>query len=394
MRAMQATDPASTSPGAPGAPAAWPVTLAADTGRLPPYDGVAAEALASAGQLLARHPAISLHDHPVRLPDPLTPQTWQAWRADGREPLGYAGLAGSDWAAVVASALSTDDLGLLLRWARFLRDDMQLHPRETVFAAGPGDIPAAGGGPVGVLLGLEDLDAVGTDLGVLPQLFDAGIRCAGLTYNNGNPLGGGLASNPDDGLTKLGEQAVSLMNDLGITVDVAHVGDRTALDACRVSRAPVVVSHAGARAVWGTPRMKPDAVLDAVAGTGGVVAVSAAPNSTLSAAHPRHSLDSAMDHLTYLAERLGAEHVALGPDAFFGDHIGLYEATGHRTAWATPPHEEVRYVAGLENPGEAARNVTAWLLDRGWPEADIARVIGGNVLEVLRATAAAAAPGS
>lgn len=394
MRAMQATDPASTSPGAPGAPAAWPVTLAADTGRLPPYDGVPAEALARAGQLLARHPAISLHDHPVRLPDPLTPQTWQAWRADGREPLGYAGLAGSGWAAVVASALSTDDLGLLLRWARFLRDDMQLHPRETVFAAGPGDIPAAGGGPVGVLLGLEDLDAVGTDLGVLPQLFDAGIRCAGLTYNNGNPLGGGLASNPDDGLTKLGEQAVSLMNDLGITVDVAHVGDRTALDACRVSRAPVVVSHAGARAVWGTPRMKPDAVLDAVAGTGGVVAVSAAPNSTLSAAHPRHSLDSAMDHLTYLAERLGAEHVALGPDAFFGDHIGLYEATGHRTAWPTPPHEEVRYVAGLENPGEAARNVTAWLLDRGWPEADIARVIGGNVLEVLRATAAAAAPGS
>ena len=161
-----------------------------------------------------------------------------------------------------------------------------------------------------------------------------------------------------------------------------------------MSRAPVVVSHAGARAVWPTPRMKPDAVLDAVADTGGVVAVSAAPNSTLSAVHPRHSLDSAMDHLTYLAERLGGEHVGLGPDAFFGDHIGLYEATGHRTAWATPPHEEVRYVAGLENPGEAARNVTAWLLDRGWPEADIARVIGGNVLEVLRATAAAAAPGS
>src|ERR1700728_1832827 len=364
---MQATDPASTGSGATGAPASWPVTLAADTGRLPPYDGVSAEALAGAGQLLARHPAISLHDHPVRLPHPLAGATGQTWRADGRELLGYAGLAGSGWAAVVASALSTDDPGLLLRWARFLRDDMQLHPRQTVFAAGPGDIPAAGGGPVGILLGLEDLDAVGTDLGVLPQLFDAGIRCAGLTYNNGNPLGGGLASNPDDGLTKLGEQAVSLMNDLRITV--------------------------GARAVWGTPRMKPDEVLDAVAGTGGVVAVSAAPNSTLSAAHPRHSLDSAMDHLTYLAERLGAEHVALGPDAFFGDHVGLYDATGHRTTWATPPHEEVRYVAGLENPGEAARNVTAWLLTHDWSEPDIARVIGGNVLQVLRATAVAARPG-
>jgi membrane dipeptidase len=374
----------------PAAAGAGPLTLAADTGRLPAYDGVGAESLAQAGQLLARRPAVSLHDHPVRLPDPLTPQTWQAWRAAGREHLGYAGLAGSGWAAVVASALSTPDLPLLLSWARFLREDMQAHPGETVFAAGPGDVPAAGGGPVGVLLGLEDLDAIGSDLGGLPRLFDAGIRCAGLTYNKGNALGGGLASDPDAGLTALGRQAVTLMNDLGITVDVAHVGDRTAVDACRASRAPVVVSHAGARAVWPTPRMKPDAVLDAVAGTGGVVAVSAAPNSTLSAAHPRHGLESAMDHLAYLAGRIGIEHVALGPDAFFGDHLGLYQATGHRTTWPVPPHEEIRYVAGLENPGEAARNVTAWLLEHGWPEPDIAAVIGGNALRVLRATAAAA----
>jgi membrane dipeptidase len=390
--AAEAADPGAAGAGVTGASAVWPVTLAPDTGRLPPYDGVPATALASAAELLVRYPAISLHDHPVRLPDPLTAQTWAAWRADGRELLGYAGLASSGWAGVVASALSTDDLGLVLRWAAFLREDVQQHRAETVFAAGPGGIPAAGGGPVAILLGLEDLNPVGTDLGVLPQLFDAGIRCGGLTYNDGNQLGGGLASNPDDGLTRLGRQAVSLMNDLGIAVDVAHAGDRTALDACRVSRAPVVVSHAGARAVWPTPRMKPDAVLDAVADSGGVIAVSAAPNSTLSAAHPRHSLESAMDHLTYLAGRLGAEHVALGPDAFFGDHIGLYEATGHRTTWATPPHEDIRYVAGLENPGEAARNVTAWLLDRGWSEPDIARVIGGNVLRVLRAVAAAATP--
>ncbi len=90
-----------------------------------------------------------------------------------------------------------------------------------------------------MFLGLEDLNAVGTDLGRLPELFSAGIRCAGITYNAGNALGGGLASRPDDGLTALGTQAVALMNDLGITVDVAHVGDRTALDACRASRAPV-----------------------------------------------------------------------------------------------------------------------------------------------------------
>ncbi len=100
-----------------------------------------------------------------------------------------------------------------------------------------------------------------------------------------------------------------------------------------------------------------------------MVAVSAAPNSTLSAAHPRHALESAMDHLAYLADRIGVGHVALGPDAFFGDHVGLYEATGHTTAWPTPPHEEVRYVARAWRTRGAARNVTAWLLEHGWSEA-------------------------
>ena len=366
------------------------VPLAADTGRLPAYDGLPAAALERAGQLLARYPAVSLHDHPVRMPDPMTAASWQAWRANGREELGYAGLAGSGWAGMVASAMSTRDNALLLRWAASLRADIAAHPGQVVLARGAADLPAAGFGPVGILLGLEDLNSVGADLSLLPGLAEAGIRCAGLTYNAGNELGGGLASNPDDGLTALGRRAVTLLNELGITVDVAHVGDRTALDACGVSRAPVVVSHAGARAVWPTPRMKPDAVLDAVAATGGVVALSAAPNSTLSAAHPRHGLESVMDHLTYLTDRIGVAHVALGPDAFFGDHVGLYEATGHQTAWPVPPHEEIRYVAGLENPGEAARNVTAWLADRGWAEPDIAAVIGGNVLRVLRATAAAA----
>jgi microsomal dipeptidase-like Zn-dependent dipeptidase len=156
-----------------------------------------------------------------------------------------------------------------------------------------------------ILLGLEDLDAVDTDLGVLLQLFNSGIRCVALTYNDGNALGGGLASGPDDGLTRLSHQAVALVNDLAITADVAHVGDRTALNVCRVSRPPVVVSHVGTRAVWPTPRMKPDPVVDATAGTGVVVAVSAAPNSAVCAVHPRHNLNAAMDHLICLSDRLG-----------------------------------------------------------------------------------------
>jgi membrane dipeptidase len=358
--------------------------LAADVGRLPEYPGVTAAARERAGRLLLRYPAVSLHDHPVRLPDPLTAQTWQGWLADGREQLGYAGLRASGWAAVTASALARPGLPEVLAWARFLRADMLANPGDAVFAADAGGIAAGADRPVAILLGLEDLGSIGEDLSGLEQLQDAGIRCAGIAYNAGNALGGGLASEPDTGLTRLGRQAVRLMNDLGLVVDVAHVGDVTSADVCRVSRAPVVVSHAGARAVWPTPRMKPDSVLAAVAGTGGVVAVEAAPQTTVSAAHSRHSLESVMDHLTYLADRIGIDHVALGPDTFFGDHVGLYRAGGHATAWETPPHEDVDYVAGLENPGETARNVTAWLVEHGWAETEIAKIIGGNVLRVLK----------
>ena len=114
------------------------------------------------------------------------------------------------------------------------------------------------------------------------------------------------------------------MNQLGLAIDVSHSSDRTSLDVCRASSAPVLLTHAGARAVWDTARMKPDDVLRAVADTGGVVGMSAAPHTTLSAAHPRHTIESVMDHFRYCVDLLGIEHVAFGPDTLYGDHVGLH----------------------------------------------------------------------
>jgi len=361
--------------------------LAAELGRVPMYEGFQAETLRKARDLLTRIPAVSLHDHPVRLPEPISAATWTSWRSAGREQLGHAGLSQSGWAAVVASALSTNDLDALLRWAAVLRSEIRGGSGDTVLATSVTEVPSGGSaGPIAIFLGLEDLGAIGEDLTALELLYSAGVRSAGLAYNGGSALGGGLASSPDEGLTAVGRRAVKLMNDMGMVVDLAHVGDTTALDACRCSRRPVVVSHAGARSVWPTPRMKPDAVLDAVADTGGVVAVEAAPYSTLSLAHPRHNLSSVMDHVCYLVDRIGIDHVALGPDTFFGDHVGLYNAVSRQTPWEAPAHEEVEYVDGVENPGEAPRNIAAWLIDHGWSGEDTARVMGGNALRVLAAT--------
>jgi membrane dipeptidase len=361
------------------------VPLAADRHRLPDQGPeLTAGQRDRVSALLAAGPVISLHDHPVRLPDPLTAESWTAHRATGRDHLGYAGLAGSGLTAVFASALAGLPLPALLRWLALLRADLAHHP-EAAVAERAADVLRTGG-PLGVVLALEDLTPVGDDLTGIEVLYGVGVRCAGLTYNARNALGCGLAETEDTGLTAAGRTAVRLMNAIGMLVDLGHVGDRTSVEAAGHSGKPVVISHAGARAVWGSARMKPDDVLRAVAATGGVIGVEAAPNSTRVSGRAEHDLDAVLRHVEYCAELLGVAHVALGPDTFFGDHGGMYAATGHRPL-APPAGEPAavrRHVAGFENPGETHRNAAGWLVAHGWSDDDITAVLGGNAARVIQ----------
>ncbi|GAA0912013.1 hypothetical protein GCM10009560_01960 [Nonomuraea longicatena] len=173
------------------------------------------------------------------------------------------------------------------------------------------------------------------------------------------------------------------MNKLGIAVDVSHSGDRTSLDTVRHSGKPVLITHAGARSVWPTRRMKPDEVIRAVAERGGVIGLEAAPHTTLSPGHPRHSLESVMDHFTYCVDLVGIDHVAFGPDTLFGDHVGLHDVFAAQLSIDGAPHERVPYVDGLENPAECFWNIIGWLVTRGYSDTEIAKAIGGNVMRVL-----------
>jgi membrane dipeptidase len=168
---------------------------------------------------------------------------------------------------------------------------------------------------------------------------------------------------------------------------LSHAGDRTALDTCEQSERPVFITHAGARAVWATPRMKPDDVLRAVAGTGGVIGMSAAPHTTLSPAHPRHSIDSVMDHFCYCVDLVGIDHVAFGPDTLYGDHVALHRIFAHLlsiSAAQGPSFDPVAYVDGLENPTENFANICGWLVQHGYRDTDIRAVLGGNIYRALQ----------
>ena len=177
------------------------------------------------------------------------------------------------------------------------------------------------------------------------------------------------------------------MNKLGILIDTAHCGDQTTLDTIEVSHQPIVISHAGARALWQTPRLKPDHVLEAMAAKGGVLGIEAAPHTTLTEHYPRHTIDSCMEHFEYAVGLLGIDHVGFGPDTIFGDHVGLHRTYAAQLSvtkiLGNKSYQPVEYVDGLENPADFP-NIIRWLVKHAYSDEDIAKVMGANALRVLR----------
>jgi len=241
---------------------------------------------------------------------------------------------------------------------------------------------------IAILPSLEAASILENEVDRVDVLYGLGIRCMGTTYNDANTLGSGLTEPYDGGLTKFGRKVVERMNQLGMVIDISHCGDRTSLDVIEASEAPVMITHAGARQIWDSPRMKPDEVLLACAEKGGVIGVCAAPNTTLSARNPNeHTLESVMEHLEYLIDLVGIEHVGLGPDTFFGDHVALQNAFDDmlslHDSHGNQEYESFPFVKGLENPTEAMSNMIKWLIKKNYKVQEIEKIIGGNALRVL-----------
>lgn len=345
-----------------------------------------------AEHLLATAPGISLHDHPIRLPDPLTAATWDTWRSGRREELGHDGLRASGLGAVFFSAHPYDTAMDIWTWIGRTRADLAHQPGLRIAETATDVTTARNPGPA-VFLALETLDAFDDDIDALELLYGGGIRMAGLAYDNGNRLGGGLAQQTDEGLTRRGRDYVALLNALGVAIDLSHAGDRTTLDVIELSSVPVVISHAGARSIWPIPRLKPDTVLHALADASGLIGISASPTSTRSREHPEHTIDSVMDHVRYLIDTIGVGHIGFGPDSFFGDHVGLHRLhDGTDKPYApyvptepVPPPPGIAFVDGLENPRENFHHIAQALVRLDLPDDDIQALLGRNALRVLDA---------
>lgn len=243
-------------------------------------------------------------------------------------------------------------------------------------------------GKIGVVIHLEGTPRIGEEIDKVDVLYGLGVRCMGITYSRGNEFGSGLADKVDRGLTDLGYKLIDRMNKLGIAIDIAHVGDKTSLEVIEASRKPVFITHAGARALWPTRRMKPDEVIQALVEKGGVIGVEASPHTTLTLEDKKHTIETVMKHFQYIEKLVGIDYVAFGPDTLFGDHVALHKVFSRELSLTETRikelnYMEVEYVDGLENPSQF-KNIIRWLVKHGYSNEEIGKVIGGNIIRVLR----------
>lgn len=238
-------------------------------------------------------------------------------------------------------------------------------------------------GRIGSLIGIEGGHAIDNSLAALRMMFALGARYMTLTHS-GNLAWADASPGPAvlGGLSKFGEEVVREMNRLGMLVDLSHVSPDTMEDALRVSEAPVIFSHSSARALCNVHRNVPDQVLRQVAKNGGVVMVTfvpgfisqavadyeARPAAERQGPAPRATLAQVADHIDHIRKVAGIDHVGIG-----GDFDGISTV-----------------IQGLEDVSTYPA-LTAELLRRGYSDADVRKILGENVLRVMRAAEKTAA---
>jgi membrane dipeptidase len=280
------------------------------------------------------------------------------------------------------------------------REIIRTHGEVFTLASTAADVRRARkAGKIPGMLGIEGGHAIENSLPLLRTYYDLGVRYMTLTHNVHLDWADAAAMVPPhvNGLTAFGEDVVREMNRLGMVVDLAHTAPVTMAAALKVTRSPVIFSHAGARGVCNVPRNVPDDILKQLPANGGVVMVTfvagfvdcdvakvmqpammrmnialreaktdeerAAARAEFAAVKiPVPTIAKVADHIDYIRKTAGIDHVGLG-----GDYDG-------NDAWPEGMADVSTYPY-----------LFAELIRRGWSEADLAKLAGGNVLRVLEA---------
>ncbi|MHA2292701.1 MAG: dipeptidase [Candidatus Hodarchaeales archaeon] len=213
--------------------------------------------------------------------------------------------------------------------------------------------------------------------------FGLGIRMAILTANTRNYVADGCGERTDEGLSNFGIDIVERMNQVGMLVDISHVGTQSTLDTIEMSKDPIIANHVGARALYPQcKRLKTDEELKALAEKGGVAGVSAIPNQL--SGNEKQGINDLLNHIDYMVNLIGINYVGLGLDNLFGDHVELHRRSDGSLFALKNIGQELNapFMWGIESPEEWP-NITRGLVSRGYSDQEIKKILGRNALNLI-----------
>lgn len=243
----------------------------------------------------------------------------------------------------------------------------------------------------GVMVGTQDSCMIGPELDRVAAMKKDGVLSIQLTYNNGNLAGDGALEPRDGGITKLGRATIEKVEAEKLLLDLSHGGARTMAEATAHAKRPLVISHTGARALTDHPRNTDDATIRAVADKGGVVGVYFMPFLT---ADMKPSGEALIAHIEHVAKVAGEDHVGIGTDNGVMPIVLDEKSKKGMDDWTLE-----RIKLGIAAPGEAVgvytlvadynsldryRRLAADLGKRGWSQARLEKLFGGNFLRVYK----------
>lgn len=245
---------------------------------------------------------------------------------------------------------------------------------------------------VGIILSFEAAEMLEGRLESIDHFRAAGVLVMGLSYNVATPFASGTMAPNSTGLTLLGREAVSRMNETGVTIDVSHSDEHSSMGALTASTKPILITHAGCAAIHPHPRNKSDALLRALAQRGGVIGIYELSFLVPPPAQPH--LPDYLDHVSHALKVCGEDHVGIGTDGLLTPFPTTPE---YLSAWTA--EVERRKAVGVGAPGEGPPPfviglnradrfavIADGLKQRGYRSPTIDKVLGTNLARVFRET--------
>lgn len=242
----------------------------------------------------------------------------------------------------------------------------------------------------GFIYGVQDGVAFETDLDLLEDLHQLGLRVVQPTYNRRNLLGDGCMEPANAGLSRAGVEAIERLNALNMLIDLSHCGRQTSADAIRVSKQPVAFTHTGSAALVDHPRHRTDAELRAVADKGGVSGVFVMPYLT---GGKQPTAADVIRHIEHMINVAGEDHVSIGTDGTISPAVidqkykdAFAENTRERreSGIAAPGETEDGYLFANDlNTPRRFETLGQMLADKGHSATRIEKILGGNLMRVF-----------